>query len=389
MQPFRSSISWVITPLQTGLLGGILLSFVSFWMFRTALNTYVASQDGTPFHLSIIESAYFLPSLFFTLIGGQIADSDKRRNSLIILLLIYLALQLLLGMHILLLGYSFVTLALITAMLGVTGALKNPVTELVVKDFATDNINHLISGSMLAFNLGRVFGPIIVGLAAIQCSKASIILVAAAINLPLVFILLYTKTNQDGQHSIQIEPDTNMKRPISNLVVITSMYFICSNLLWTTLPFVLADLPAYATTVYGYCFSVFGLGAVAAAPLYPRLRRSLTFTQLFTISALFYSVVYVMFLSKNIPLILASVFLAGISMTIFGSGISSYILEESTQRNGRDMSILITAMNSSLAFGSLFLSALVTKFGIGIGVALTTIILVFIIPLYSWRYLNV
>jgi hypothetical protein len=46
-------------------------------------------------------------------------------------------------------------------------------------------------------------------------------------------------------------------------------------------------------------------------------------------------------------------------------------------------------MNSSLAFGSLFLSALVTKFGIGIGVALTTIILVFIIPLYSWRYLNV
>ncbi len=145
---------------------GSLVSNIGTWMETVALGRYVADETGKAAWSGLIAAAAFLPTAFVGLIGGALADRASRRMLLIGSNLVQAVIAL--GVTLLVAG-EHATPGLLTALTLVAGsasAIGFPSFQAALPDLVPpEELPGAIGLSSVQWNLGRVVGPVLAGLA--------------------------------------------------------------------------------------------------------------------------------------------------------------------------------------------------------------------------------
>jgi MFS family permease len=148
---------------------GQIISLVGVWMQRVAQDWLVLElTDGSAIALGFAASLQFLPVLLLSMWGGVLADRmDKRR--------LLLWLESALGLCALALGLLDVTgvvalwhVYVLCFLLGCFSAVETPVRQsFVVEMVGRESLTNAVALNSMMFNLARIIGPAIAGLAVV------------------------------------------------------------------------------------------------------------------------------------------------------------------------------------------------------------------------------
>jgi MFS family permease len=157
---------------------GAFASSLGNWVQQVAQAWLVLDLTGSPFYLGLDAFLGMAPMLGFSLVGGAVADRFDRRKLLIFSQAVQmssaLTLALLVGLHVatgLPLVYAILALSFLT---GTAQALSGPaylalLPNLVPQPF----VAQAIAGNAIQFNLARVIGPMVAGLAMARFGAAA------------------------------------------------------------------------------------------------------------------------------------------------------------------------------------------------------------------------
>ncbi len=384
-------IGWAYIALST-------LTLLSFWMYRANINFYVYDNGGSQFEISLFETAYFLPSMFITYIGGIIADRSKALLRWLILFAT-LNLALLAGVAVMtyISAFPFLGLLAATVALGVIGSLRNPPAAIFVRMIspkpAIAQMNALLSAG---FNVARITGPLAVGVLAVSLTTENIFIVIPIICIPLVlfFILIQRRVSSviDKANTADANPSA---APVSALSLARAyrfflgaivVFFLSSNLLWTTLPFEIEASFGKSQELVSYAYAVFGVGAILGSVAQPIVYRRYGVRWCFSGGALLYGIYFVAALAMDGWPVFCSIAAAGAGMGIFYSSINTHVLMSPNPTNhGRLLALSIMLTNGFLAIGSMTLSSVATWGSDELAYTVSIIFLLVVTPAISLK----
>jgi MFS family permease len=145
---------------------GAFASTVGTWMQKVAQSWLVLQLTGSTFYLGLDDFLGQLPILLFTLVGGVIADRHDRRH-------------LLLGSQYVQMGTAFALASLVfwdvvviwhilllSFMAGLAQAFGGPAYQSLIPSLVhKKDLPNAIALNSIQFNLARVFGPLLAGIA--------------------------------------------------------------------------------------------------------------------------------------------------------------------------------------------------------------------------------
>ena len=143
-----------------------LVSNVGSWMQTVALGILVYARTGQPGWTGLVAAAGFIPIGLLAPIGGALADRLDRRRWLIVTTLAEMSFAAVLAV-LAATGHDPPAVLVILAFLGgASGAIGFPAYQAMVPDLVpTEDLLGAVSLSSAQFNLGRVIGPALAGLA--------------------------------------------------------------------------------------------------------------------------------------------------------------------------------------------------------------------------------
>jgi MFS family permease len=187
---------------------GQLVSNVGTWMQRAAQDLLVLQltggitggiTGGSGKAVGIVTAMQFLPQTLFGLWGGLIADRFPRRRLL-------LGTQSAMGLQSLLLGVLTVTGAvnlwcvyLLAFVLGTATALDSPARNAFICELVSrDRLPSAVSLNSAQYNVARILGPALAGLAVAAVGTGPVFLANAASYLAVLYGLLLIRTDELG-----------------------------------------------------------------------------------------------------------------------------------------------------------------------------------------------
>jgi MFS family permease len=179
---------------------GQLVKLVGVWMMFTAQDWLVLDlSHDSPGALGIVTSLQFLPVLLLTLWGGKLADRyDKRRlligaNATFAVTAIVFAI--LVASGVVVLWHVF----LFAALLGIANSVETPVRQSFVSELVElPLLPNALALSAATFNVARIAGPALAGLALATLHTGPVYLLATVLAIAPVFS--YTQMRTDDLH---------------------------------------------------------------------------------------------------------------------------------------------------------------------------------------------
>ncbi len=158
-----------------------LVSNVGSWMQTVALGVLVFARTGQPGWTGLVAAAGFLPIGLLAPLGGALADRLDRRRWLIVTTLAEMSFAAVLAV-LAAVGRDTPAVLVILAFLGgASGAIGFPAYQAMVPDLVPhEDLLGAVSLSSAQFNLGRVIGPALAGLALLSHNYALVFGINAA-----------------------------------------------------------------------------------------------------------------------------------------------------------------------------------------------------------------
>ncbi len=361
---------------------GNFLSNIGTWMQNIALGWVVLLISNSAFLLGLNGFLAQIPSLFFALPGGAIADRLNRRKLMLITQTSMMLLALLLAV---LTSFRQITIKEIMAisfMTGVASALNYPAYQALIPDLVPrDDLMNGIALNSAQFNMSRAIGPTVAGLAlgafgAATCFYLNSISFLALI-VALLLITIPPVQREEGHrfwHSM-LEGIRFVKQHRMIVVLLTVPAFL--SLLG--LPFIVL-MPAVARNLIGvgasglgFLMGGAGVGAVAAALFIAARGTPEHCGRMILTSATLFSIALILLAGAH-TFWLAFLLLAIMGATIVGTlTLANTTLQmiSPPELRGRVMAMYYMAMTGFLPFGSLQAGAIAqetgTRFALGLG----------------------
>jgi MFS family permease len=346
--------------------GGQLISLFGTWMQITAQSYLVFELTHSPAYLGYVSFAFGLPSWFFMLYGGVIADRVPRRTLLIITQC---------SMMILALVLATVTFASIVQPwhivifvlgLGLANAFDAPARQAFVIELVDrEDITNAVALNSTLFNMSSVVGPAAAGvvymlLGPAWCFTLNGLSFIAAITALLLMKVKPTHTPhqktsalsslKEGVRYVVRDP---LIRTLMCLVAVTAMFGFA----YTTL------IPAWAVTILGgdattngLLHSARGAGAVLSALLIASLGRFTFKGKLLTSSTFLLPILLIVFaLIRSLPLSLLIMLCMGVAQLLI-MNLANVLVQTFVSDNlrGRVMSIYSLTHFGLMPIGGLF-----------------------------------
>lgn len=257
--------------------GGAFLSNIGTWMQNVVLGALAYDLTKSPTFVGIVLFAQLGPMLFFSMIGGLIADSFDRRRLLIFVSATQAALAVLLAFVVRHDDPSQLAIVAVVFLIGVGQSVFGPAYSALLPDLAgPGNLAGAISLNSTQMNGSRVIGPAIGGLLFAEFGASWVFIMNGATYL-FVIGALASVTLPTVEVSGVGEPIprrlalgfrvARTRHPVGrSLSVMVLFSFLC-------LPFI-GQLPVLAdqnldiaakSTSYGWLYACFGLGAMLGA----------------------------------------------------------------------------------------------------------------------------
>src|SRR5215210_3632868 len=144
----------------------MLVSLVGTWMQQVGQSWLVLQMTNDPLWLGLVAAAQFTPVLFLGLFGGIVADTVPKRTALIVTQTIAGILAFALGVLVITNQVEVWHVLALALLLGVVNAFDMPVRQaFVVEMVGREDIANAVALNSANFNVTRIIGPAIAGLA--------------------------------------------------------------------------------------------------------------------------------------------------------------------------------------------------------------------------------
>jgi predicted MFS family arabinose efflux permease len=160
---------------------GMLVSLIGTWMQSVGQAWLVLQLTNDPLSLGIVAACQFAPVLVFGLFGGIVADAVSKRRMLYFTQIAQALLALTLGILVATGQVQVVQVYVIALLLGVVNSFDMPVRQsFVVEMVGRDDVANAVALNSAVFNMSRIIGPAIGGLAIAAIGLAPLFFVNAA-----------------------------------------------------------------------------------------------------------------------------------------------------------------------------------------------------------------
>jgi MFS family permease len=175
---------------------GQLVKLVGVWMMFTAQDWLVLDLSGnSPAALGMVTALQFLPVLLLTLWAGKLADRYDKRKLLIIANAMFavtaVVFAILVASGVVVLWHVF----LFAGLLGLANAVETPVRQAFVSELVEMRLlPNALALSAATFNVARIGGPALAGVALALFDTGPVFLIATALAIAPVFSYLRMRT---------------------------------------------------------------------------------------------------------------------------------------------------------------------------------------------------
>ena len=269
---------------------GQIISLFGSAILRFAMNLYVLDMTGRADVFAAVVAISAIPGIFFTPIGGGIADRFSRRNLMVILDFTSSAVILLL---LFLIGSGHGTvlvIGVILALLSVISSIYQPTVQasipLLVPQQHLTAANGIVNGvGALSGMLGSVIGGVLYGVIGIQAlviaSCAAFFLSAVMelfIQIPFVKKITTEHILPTIVHDLKIGVQyitTENRQIISIIILATLMNLFMAPVLLIGVPYILRITMQSSETMYGVGMGIVQFSALLGALLIGKISRRL------------------------------------------------------------------------------------------------------------------
>jgi MFS family permease len=359
---------------------GSCTSSIGTWMQNVAENWLVLSITGSAFYLGLDAFLQQLPIMLFSLIGGVLADRFDRRRMLLVSQYIQMSTAFTLA-ALVFMGLNHVwPIMVLSFITGTAQAFGGPASQALVPTLVEKNdLPNAIALNSIQFNLARVVGPLLAGLALATLGRNDTEKMTSCFSLNgLSFLVVivalmmlnvkHTPPVAPRRISEELRGGLSYVRREGSLVALTILAFATTFLAFAVLTF----LPLFAKQVFHQgvgeytrlmAFSGSGsvVGAIVVAWLgkYQRMGRTALIVQ-----ALCGLLIAAFALSKVLWLSDLLLFFTGAALIIVFATVTSLVqLVVPNELRGRVMSIYMVAFRGGMPLGSLVSGYFASKFG--------------------------
>lgn len=379
---------------------GAFTSTTGTWMATVAQGWVVLSMTNSPFLLGVDGFLSTGPMLFFSLFGGVVADRVERRK--IMLLSQYLQMSFAFILAALLwsgnvqVWHIFVLSFLTGSAQSFSGPAYISLLPLLVK---REDVPNAIAMNSMQFNLARVIGPVLAGIALAAWGAAVCFLVNGLSFLAVIVSLLLIRTPQVRTEAEKGGILDEMKdgfrfvahRP--TLLVLTFLAFAGTFLgmpIVTFLPVVAKSIFGLGARGYAWMMTTYGLGSVTGALFVATMVHTAKKGKIALSLQLTFACLLIGFaFSRSLPLSLVISFLAGVCIVGVIALYSSLVqLTTSDAMRGRVMSIFMLAFRGGMPLGNLIAGYVAQRWSITLALAINGVVLAIVALIFIARRTN-
>ncbi len=351
---------------------GACTSSIGTWMQEIAQNWLVLQLTNSPFLLSIDAFLGDIPIFLFSLVGGVLADRVDRRfiliGSQVVQMLSATTLAILVATNHVQIWHVFC----LSFVVGTAQSFGGPAYSALVPSLVSkEDVPNAIALNSIQFNLARVIGPVVGGLAMKYVGSAWCFGLNALSFLAVIVSLLRLDINFSPPHTGE-SVLTSMKqgfRFIGTKAAMVPLILIAFCMTFLAFPMIVF-LPVFAKIVFArdaMTYTLFmassGIGSITGALTVAWLgdiknkgRIALSALVAMGIGMVCFSQ------SRSIPLSCVMLFFTGSMLMLAFTMISSLVqLITPNDMRGRVMSVYMVAFRGGMPFGELLTGSLVAK----------------------------
>src|SRR6266545_2198692 len=350
-------------------------SNIGTWMQSVGAAWLMTSLTPSPLLVALMQTAASLPVFLLGLPAGALADVVDRRKLLLVTEAWMLVVALALGVLTLVGLMSAWTLLALTFLLGLGAALDAPAWQAIIPELVErQELPSAVALNATGFNVARALGPALGGLVVAAAGPAAVFLLNAASFLA-VLVAIYrwrrARVPSDAPPEDMLGATAAGMRYVRHapalqaVLVRIGVFILGASALWALLPVMARHELGLDATGYGIVLGSLGFGAVGAALLLPRLRRSLPVDRLTAAATLVFAgatlaLAYVRFM----PLLVASMMAGGMAWLAMMSSLTVAAQTASPAWvRARAMGIYLLVFQGLMAVGSFAWGALAERFG--------------------------
>ncbi len=351
-------------PLYRALWIATVASNVGTWMQDVGAAWLMTSLAPSPAMVALVRAASSLPMFLLALPAGALADVIDRRRLLLVTQTWMLIAAAMLGILTIAGMTTPWVLLILTFTLGLGTALNAPAWQAIIPELVPPaEVANAVSLNSTSINLARSVGPAIGGLL-IAATGPGVTFLLNAVSFSGVIVVLYRWRRSAAVSVLPAERVLGAIRaglryvrhaPAVRVVLVRSSAFIIfASALWALLPAAARFEFNRGPTAYGIMLGAFGLGAVAAAAVMPRMRKTMTADGLVAIATLVFAAGLLMFAWIRLFVVAdIALFACGgawlLLLSTFNSNIQSVV---PSWVRGRALAISILVFFGGMAAGS-------------------------------------
>jgi MFS family permease len=352
---------------------GACISSIGTWMQKLAQSWLVLQISGSPFLLGLDSFLGEIPIFLFSLVGGVIADRYDRRRLLVASQYVQMSCAFLLAGLIAFRVVEVWHILMLSFVVGTAQAFGGPAYQALVPSLVEPkDLSNAIALNSIQFNLARVIGPVLGGLAltwlgAAWCfglnglSYVAVILSLLALKVRYIPPVSRESILASMKEGLRFIHARSSMQPLIVLAFLTTVLGIP---LIVFLPVFARDVFHQGPSTYTLLLATSGAGAVAGALLvaglsHMRRQGRMALIMLSALGALTAAFA----LSKSLPLSCVLLWLAGVALISVFAQVTSLVQALATdETRGRVMSVYNVAFRGGMPFGSLITGSLVPVF---------------------------
>jgi len=353
---------------------GACTSSIGTWMQKLTQSWLVLQISGSPFLLGLDSFLGEIPIFLFSLIGGVIADRKDRRHLLLVSQVIQLSCAFTLTA---LVGFGVVQvwhILCLSFLVGLAQAFGGPAYQALIPMLVEPvDLPNAIALNSIQFNLARIIGPILGGLALTQLGAAWCFGLNGLSFIPVIFALAAVRSRFFQPSSANESILASMKqgvrfirrqRAMEPLIVLAFLLTLLAIPVIVFLPVFARDVFRGGPGAYTLLLSMSGAGSVLGALVVAAFGHSPHKGRTTLISIIALGLLLAAFaISDSLALSCVLLFFGSSALIMVFALITSLVqLIATDQMRGRVMSVYNVAFRGGMPIGSLATGALVPIF---------------------------
>lgn len=379
---------------------GAFTSTVGTWMQTVAQGWVVLNMTNSAFLLGVDGFLATGPMLLFSLFGGVVADRVERRKIMLLSQYLQMTFAFILGALIWSGGVKVWHIFLLSFLTGSAQSFSGPayisLLPLLVK---RQDVPNAIAMNSMQFNLARVIGPILAGVAFAAWGPAICFGLNGLSFIAVIIALLLIKTPKVPTTEVKSGMMDEMKAGFRfvtsrrTLLLLTFLAFAGTFLgmpIVTFMPVVAREIFKLDASGYAWMLTVYGLGSVAGALFVAASAHMGHKGKIALLMQLAFAGTMIVFgLSHTLSLSLLVSFFAGACIVGVVSLYSSLVqLTTTDAMRGRVMSIFMLAFRGGMPIGNLIAGYVAQRWSISLALAINGTILAIVALVFIVRRTN-